>query len=82
MLDVKKLNEQLKTTETLLAESQARCKEMEAELKEAKQCLATYKQGLEVGKQVSSMMRGLMDGGLPEVFAQDLILSAIKAGMM
>lgn len=74
-------NELMEAKEELQA-TKERCAELTEELVEAKKLEETYLMGKELGQQLSTMLKGLQDGGLDEDQSWDLVMGVVERAPM
>lgn len=75
---VEKLQQELAEAEAQLDTSRAECVKLNRELIETKKYQTVYEQGVEVGKQYSAMLSGMIDGGMSEKDAKELIKASLS----
>lgn len=64
-----------------IAELNAQIEELKKEIAHERQREANYTIGRDMGEGISGMMSGLIDSGIPEDFARELVLVTIESSM-
>ena len=68
--------------EEKIAEMEAQIMELRAEVRRERKKKEAYDMGHDTGVQVSAIMQGLIDGGLREEHAWQLLIESLRGGIL